>query len=51
MVTFKEQDMTIESSRSLQAMVNQAQDERVEMAARWSKGKQFTCGREIEDVE
>jgi hypothetical protein len=51
MVTLEEQDVAIEPSGDLQAMVNQPQYERVELTTRWSQRKEFTCGRKVEDVK
>lgn len=51
MVTFKEQDVAIKPGSNLQTMVDQAQYERMEVAACWSYRKEFTCGRDVEDVE
>jgi len=51
MVTLEEQDVTIEPSGNLQAMVNQAQYKRMELTTRWSQREEFTCGRKVEDVK
>jgi hypothetical protein len=51
MMTFKEQDVAVKLSRNLQAMMDQAQYERVEMATRWCQWEEFTRGRDVEYIE
>lgn len=51
MVALEKQDVTIEAGGNLQAMMNQAQYERMETAARWSQRQEFARGREVEDVK